>query len=1340
MKKIALHLSRFTLVSILLLLILSAVAVTAVRTALPMVNTLRSEVEQQLSDALQTRVELGELSGKVHNLNPAIHVDGLVIYQQDHPDKTSLIINELVLELDTLSSITSWQPVFRRILLRGSELKLEGKPGSVGLAGFSSPELPPSSSGDKFSPGLRQVMDTLSQQRQIDFQDVEFTIAMPSGKANLVNVHRIQFIGPPSARRMTARIQTSADNIIDLTLNVTGKSYNWPDVMMNGYVFLPETNLKPWLPLFTDKLKESVGLNINQFRGGAQLWFSYKPSGWDVRGHLKADMLDIDWQKKTLPPLTALEADFWLKVGKGKPTEFWLNDLSFLFSGFTYPSSNIYVKRSKNPERSLLVTADSVHLQPLSLIAHSTGLLPPLVDKVVTTLAPRGRLNNLAMRFYPKRQPFDFEVAADFREVSVDHWQGAPSGGRLTGSFRMNRDAGIIDVDSQGFILGLDNVFDDVWSFDRVNGQLYWHIVNNAFVLRTDQLHLRGGEGDLVTRLRLDIPFNDKPIWLALEVGMTQGDVAYTGKYLPVKDAITNDLADWLNGAIKSGDIKQGAFILNGALDGDDEENDMNWGLFFDIDKANIAFSPDWPELTDMTGQVIVDTSDVIVEVPYAMVLNSQATNVYARIPDLLENGPLVLSLTGQVASNGHDGLRVLTESPISAGLDHALDKWKIDGDIGVGLNLKIPLESDTKVKEDIKVAVSLNDNNLYINQAYLDVSRLNGNIYYSSAKGLYSKGLKGQLLGFPADASISSGFLAKKAKSGPSMETRIDVEGKAIVKDLEDWLALGIPKDISGQTDYRATVKVGTKTIIDVNSNLAGIRSTLPAPLNKPQSVKKPLHLRVTAEGKKPLRVSTKLGRDLAEQVELNGDGDVIRRGVNFGSGQPVLPEKGILVTGELDVLAVKPWLDWWTSFNASGAGEKSGEAEKQTPKNISLESLKSVDIAVNNFSIGRLFWEKKSEAPLSSKVVVDVRRLSDSWKVSARTKDVGGTVMIPDGDTLLEVVLDEVRLPADVLPNHQVKGATETQEQKPEKPSVSEKEKKQPKDILSDLNPALVPDMNVDIKAILIDEKPFGHLAFNLRALPHGLEILSMKGVLGGGQILGHMSWHQEDGGNETSLNARILSTDIENFLMQWGHPELMAGKSLDATAYLRWPGSPAAFEVESIRGDLELIFKNGRFLSVDSASGALRLFGVLNLDSITRRLRLDFSDLYSSGMAFDRVKGKMNFNSGVITFIDPVEVKGPSSDFVVGGSLNIPQQQLNMDLIVTLPVTQNISVVSLLLGQPYIAGAAYLFDKILGSTLEKFASLRYEIKGSFSEPEVKLDKLFSNKVKDTSSNNKK
>ena len=107
-------------------------------------------------------------------------------------------------------------------------------------------------------------------------------------------------------------------------------------------------------------------------------------------------------------------------------------------------------------------------------------------------------------------------------------------------------------------------------------------------------------------------------------------------------------------------------------------------------------------------------------------------------------------------------------------------------------------------------------------------------------------------------------------------------------------------------------------------------------------------------------------------------------------------------------------------------------------------------------------------------------------------------------------------------------------------------------------------------------------------------------------------------------------------------------------------------------------------------------------------------------------------MNFNEGLITFAEPIEVSGPSSNFKLGGVIDLLKQNLNLELVVTLPVTENLPLVSLLLGQPQIAGAIYLFDKLWGKKVEQLASVRYEIKGPFADPDVKLDKLFSNKVK--------
>ena len=315
-----------------------------------------------------------------------------------------------------------------------------------------------------------------------------------------------------------------------------------------------------------------------------------------------------------------------------------------------------------------------------------------------------------------------------------------PSGERIDARVQMTADAGVIDLNSPGFTLGLDNVFEDIWVFDRARGQLYWRIENDVYQLRSDGLSLRGGEGDIEARLRLDIPFDgDKGIWMALEAGITDGDISYTGKYLPVKTSISPELADWLNSSIKGGQIERGGFIFNGPLTGPDIDNDLSWGLFFDVDKANIAYSPEWPEVHDLNGTVIVDQSDVLVTADSAFVYNSRISNLKAHVPELLGDKPLALFLTGDAQTDGEDALRLLKESPLATVIDHAADSWQISGPITAGLNLKIPL--DKGASEDIQVAIGLDSNTLTIPEVRLTADRLQGDFHYSTAKGLYGQG-----------------------------------------------------------------------------------------------------------------------------------------------------------------------------------------------------------------------------------------------------------------------------------------------------------------------------------------------------------------------------------------------------------------------------------------------------------------------------------------------------------------------------------------------------------------------------------------------------------------------
>ena len=162
----------------------------------------------------------------------------------------------------------------------------------------------------------------------------------------------------------------------------------------------------------------------------------------------------------------------------------------------------------------------------------------------------------------------------------------------------------------------------------------------------------------------------------------------------------------------------------------------------------------------------------------------------------------------------------------------------------------------------------------------------------------------------------------------------------------------------------------------------------------------------------------------------------------------------------------------------------------------------------------------------------------------------------------------------------------------------------------------------------------------------------------------------------------------------------------------------------------GSLSLRIRNGSLVS-DSA-GALRAFGVLNVNSMSRRLKLDFSDLYQSGVAFDTLRGSARLEQGVLTFTEPLLVDGPSGRFQTSGSTNLVDETLNMKLAVTLPVTSSLPMVAILAGfAPPVAASIYVTEKLIGDELSRFTSTSYDIGGTWSEPEMTLRRAFDNQV---------
>lgn len=153
---------------------------------------------------------------------------------------------------------------------------------------------------------------------------------------------------------------------------------------------------------------------------------------------------------------------------------------------------------------------------------------------------------------------------------------------------------------------------------------------------------------------------------------------------------------------------------------------------------------------------------------------------------------------------------------------------------------------------------------------------------------------------------------------------------------------------------------------------------------------------------------------------------------------------------------------------------------------------------------------------------------------------------------------------------------------------------------------------------------------------------------------------------------------------------------------------------------RGTLAINVRDGRFITRSGKSQALRAFGVFNVNTWQRRLRLDFSDVYQKGVAFDSIVGDIALDNGWLSTANLV-VKGPSALFEASGKTDLSSEAIDARLRVTLPLNSSLYV-GCFAGVAACAGIV-VAEQLWGNKLEKMTTLTYDVKGGWNDPKIEL-----------------
>jgi len=164
--------------------------------------------------------------------------------------------------------------------------------------------------------------------------------------------------------------------------------------------------------------------------------------------------------------------------------------------------------------------------------------------------------------------------------------------------------------------------------------------------------------------------------------------------------------------------------------------------------------------------------------------------------------------------------------------------------------------------------------------------------------------------------------------------------------------------------------------------------------------------------------------------------------------------------------------------------------------------------------------------------------------------------------------------------------------------------------------------------------------------------------------------------------------------------------------------WLGSPLALDYPSMNGNFYINFEAGQFLKADP--GIAKLLGVLSLQSLPRRLALDFRDVFSEGFAFDFVRGDVAIQQGIAS-TNNLQMKGVNAAVLMEGKADIARETQSIKVVVVPEINAGTASLVASVINPVVGLGSFLAQMFLRQPLIRAATQEFQIDGTWADPRI-------------------
>ncbi len=1106
-----------------------------------------------------------------------------------------------------------------------------------------------------------------------------------------------------------------------------------------------------------------LGVDIQQGRGAVRAWVDVRRAKV-VAATADLALADVSTQLgPTLEPLqlASMSGRLAAKLAPGT-LELATQDLAFdTPQGLRWPGGNIQLTQTDaNATRAAHgeMVADRLDLAALTQIATRLPL-GAQIHGALARHAPRGLVERLKAKWQGPPDAIDqYQVQGRVQQLEVqalpaqaagnDTAIGTPGISGAAIEFDLNQSSGRASLVLQDGSVTLPGMFDEpVIPLTQLVADMAWQKKNGKVLVQIPKMRFsnQDTEGELQLKWQTGDPERAQgqaryPGVLDLQGNLTRSVASRVHRYLPL--VLHKEVREYVRDAVLGGTSSKVRFKVRGDL-WDMPFADPKLGEFSiaaDVKDGVLAYVPrayqgadslPWPVLNQVAGELVLDRKSLLVRGARAGLQGLpavQISKVEVQIADLTQ--PAVVAIGFDARAPMADLLALVNGSPLAALSANALAQASATGTADARLSLNLPIQALDK--STVQGNLVLAGNDVQISPDIPRLTRARGTVGFTES-GFSLAAVQGRMLG--GDVRLDGGTLPVAVSDGPAQRSAptmaIRIQGVASAEGLRQARELGLVSRIaqraSGSAAYVANLALRASVPeFSLSSNLTGMALDLPAPLSKSAESALPMRLEsaLVRESLAPgaggrVRLQDQLVADFGRigsvtyVRDLSGaEPRVVRGAISIGLApdeSAPLPPEGVLANINLGSFDV----DAWGAVLAEASGTRladldpgasnvgqSGAARSYLPNVVALRAR-----------------ELRAGGRRLHQVVLGGTREGQLWRANLDADELNGYLEYrqPVGAGAGRVYARLSRL------------------------TLAPDSAKDVETLLDD-QPGSIPALDIVVEDLELRGKRLGRLEVDaVNRLVSGREgavrewrlnkfditlpeaALRASGNWAAINAQGSSSAPVSPGAAELRRTVMNFHLDVVNsgdLLARFGMKDVVRRGKGSLEGQVGWAGSPLTLDYASLGGAFNVNIESGQFLKADP--GLAKLLGVLSLQSLPRRLVLDFKDVFTEGFAFDFVRGDVRIERGVARS-NNLQMKGVNAAVLMDGKADLLRE--TQDLRVVLVPEINTGTASLIATaiNPAIGLGAFLAQIFLRRPLMEAATQEFHVDGSWVDPKI-------------------